>query len=74
MFPATEPYDRGLLDVGDGHQAYWECCGNPEGRPALAEQLATRAAQLVMKMLEPNHEDRGRMTCSFRLPGTSRDA
>lgn len=35
MFPATEPYAHGLLDVGDGHQVYWECCGNPEGRPAL---------------------------------------
>jgi proline iminopeptidase len=24
-----------MLDVGDGHQVYWECCGNREGRPAL---------------------------------------
>ena len=28
-FPAIEPYDSGMLDVGDGHQVYWECCGNP---------------------------------------------
>ncbi len=34
-FPAIEPYDSGMLDVGDGHQVYWECCGNPNGRPAL---------------------------------------
>lgn len=33
--PTVEPYDSGLLDVGDGHLVYWECCGNPEGRPAL---------------------------------------
>lgn len=35
LYPAIEPFDRGMLDVGDGHQIYWECCGNPAGRPAL---------------------------------------
>jgi proline iminopeptidase len=30
-----EPFDRGLLDVGDGHRIYWELCGDPGGRPAL---------------------------------------
>lgn len=34
-FPAIEPYDSGMLDVGDGHRIYWECCGNPKGKPAL---------------------------------------
>jgi proline iminopeptidase len=34
-FPPIEPYDSGLLDVGDGHEIYWECCGNPNGKPAL---------------------------------------
>ena len=34
-FPEIEPYDAGMLDVGDGHQVYWECCGNPAGRPAV---------------------------------------
>ncbi len=34
-FPAIEPYDSGMLDVGDGHRIYWECCGNPSRRPAL---------------------------------------
>jgi len=24
-----------MLDVGDGHQIYWECCGSPGGKPAL---------------------------------------
>jgi len=24
-----------MLDVGDGHQVYWECCGNPAGKPAI---------------------------------------
>lgn len=34
-FPEIEPYDSGMLDTGDGHQVYWECCGNPGGKPAL---------------------------------------
>ena len=34
-FPAAEPYDSGLLDVGDGHQVYWETYGNPDGKPAV---------------------------------------
>src|SRR5712664_4243064 len=34
-FPAIEPYDSGMLDVGDGYRLYWECCGNPSGKPAL---------------------------------------
>jgi proline iminopeptidase len=35
QYPPIEPYDSGMLDVGDGHQVYWECCGNPAGKPAL---------------------------------------
>ena len=35
MYPETEPYDHGLLDVGDGHRVYWEVCGNPDGKPAV---------------------------------------
>jgi len=35
QFPPIEPYQNGLLDVGDGHQIYWECWGNPTGKPAL---------------------------------------
>ncbi len=34
-FPPIEPYASGHLDVGDGHEIYWECCGNPNGKPAL---------------------------------------
>jgi proline iminopeptidase len=34
-FPAIEPYDDGLLDVGDGQRVYWETCGNPAGKPAV---------------------------------------
>ena len=34
-FPSIEPHQQGMLDVGDGHQIYWEVCGNPAGQPAL---------------------------------------
>jgi proline iminopeptidase len=34
-YPATEPHERGLLDVGDGNLVYWEARGNPAGKPAL---------------------------------------
>jgi hypothetical protein len=34
-YPPTEPYDRGMLDVGDGNLVYWETRGNPDGKPAL---------------------------------------
>jgi proline iminopeptidase len=35
VYPEIEPYDHGLLDVGDGHLVYWEACGNPDGKPAV---------------------------------------
>ncbi|MXZ79162.1 MAG: prolyl aminopeptidase [Acidimicrobiia bacterium] len=35
LFPEVEPYDAGLLGVGDGNRVYWETCGNPEGKPAV---------------------------------------
>lgn len=34
-YPPIEPYDHGMLDVGDGNLVYWEACGNPDGKPAL---------------------------------------
>jgi proline iminopeptidase len=35
LYPPLEPYDFGWLDVGDGHEVYWELCGNPCGKPAV---------------------------------------
>lgn len=34
-YPPIEPYEHGMLDVGDGNAVYWEVCGNPDGKPAL---------------------------------------
>jgi proline iminopeptidase len=35
LYPELEPYDHGMLDVGDGNLVYWEVCGNPAGKPAV---------------------------------------
>jgi proline iminopeptidase len=35
LYPQIEPFESGLLDVGDGHQVYWERCGDPRGAPAV---------------------------------------
>ena len=35
FYPPIEPFEHGMLDVGDGHAVYWERCGNPEGKAAV---------------------------------------
>ncbi|MBK8958226.1 MAG: prolyl aminopeptidase [Proteobacteria bacterium] len=35
LFPAIEPYRKGLLKVSDLHTIYFEECGNPRGRPLV---------------------------------------
>ena len=35
QYPPLEPFDHGHLAVGDGHELYYEQCGNPRGKPAL---------------------------------------
>jgi proline iminopeptidase len=35
LYPQIEPYDRGMLDVGDRNRIYWEACGNQGGKPVV---------------------------------------
>ena len=35
LYPEIEPYAHGMLDVGDGHQIYWERSGTPGAKPAV---------------------------------------
>jgi len=35
FYPEIEPYDHGMLDVGDGHSLYWERVGTPGAKPAV---------------------------------------
>jgi proline iminopeptidase len=34
-YPATEPFDAGVLETSDGHKVYWERVGNPYGTPSV---------------------------------------
>jgi proline iminopeptidase len=35
LYPPIEPYDSGMLLVGDGQRVYWEQSGNPQGKPVV---------------------------------------
>jgi proline iminopeptidase len=35
LYPPIEPYETGMLEVGDGHTLYWERIGTPGARPAV---------------------------------------
>jgi proline iminopeptidase len=35
LYPEIEPYESGMLEVGDGHALYYEQSGNPKGKPVV---------------------------------------
>ncbi|RJG45798.1 prolyl aminopeptidase [Mesorhizobium sp. DCY119] len=35
LYPEIEPFDSGMLDVGDGHRIYWERSGTRGAKPAV---------------------------------------
>lgn len=35
LYPSIEPYETGLLDVGDGHSLAYDVSGNPKGVPCV---------------------------------------
>jgi proline iminopeptidase len=35
LYPPIEPYETGMLDVGDGHSIYYERVGTPGAKPAV---------------------------------------
>lgn len=35
LYPPIEPYETGMLEVGDGHTLYWERVGTPGAKPAV---------------------------------------
>jgi proline iminopeptidase len=35
LYPPLEPYETGMLDVGDGQELYWEECGTSAGKPVV---------------------------------------
>jgi hypothetical protein len=49
QFQPIEPYEHGLLDVGDGHQIYWECCGIPRASPRFSCMAVQARVALLVK-------------------------
>lgn len=35
LYPPIEPYETGMLIAGEGQRIYWECSGNPDGKPVV---------------------------------------
>ncbi|HEU5381493.1 MAG TPA: prolyl aminopeptidase [Ktedonobacteraceae bacterium] len=35
LYPEIEPYDHGMVDVGENQTIYWETSGNPRGKPVI---------------------------------------
>jgi proline iminopeptidase len=35
LYPESEPFAYGWLDTGDGHEVYYEECGNPNDKPCV---------------------------------------
>ncbi|MBO6539056.1 MAG: prolyl aminopeptidase [Rhizobiaceae bacterium] len=35
LYPEIEPFESGMLDVGDGHQVYWERVGTKGAKPTV---------------------------------------
>jgi len=35
LYPPITPFKTGFLNVGDGHEIFYECSGNKDGQPAL---------------------------------------
>ena len=35
LYPPIRPYRTGRLEVGSGHELYWEEAGSPKGRPVV---------------------------------------
>ena len=57
LYPTIEPYATAMLHVGDGHQIYWEECGNPAGKPAVFLHGGARRRRIlpkVRRLFDPN--------------------
>jgi proline iminopeptidase len=35
LYPAADVLQSGFLETGSVHRVYWECCGNPDGKPVV---------------------------------------
>ena len=51
LYPEIEPYARGMLDVGDGHQIYWEEREPVRQTGSLPARWARRWAESKLRRL-----------------------
>lgn len=56
-YPERKPYDTGMIDVGDGHNLYYERQGNPRGKPVvyLHGGPGCGCAYTEYRMFNPDH-------------------
>lgn len=56
LYPAIEPHEHGMLDVGHGQLVYWEVCGNPRGKPAVVLHggPGSGASPWFRRLFDPN--------------------
>lgn len=56
LYPAIEPHEHGMLDVGHGQLVYWEICGNPRGKPAVVLHggPGSGASPWFRRLFDPN--------------------
>jgi proline iminopeptidase len=83
-FPALEPYETGMLDVGDGQRVYWEASGNPAGKAAVALHGGPGSGSSpgrrrafdpdAYRLIQFGQRGCGRSTPSVADPATSLDA
>ena len=57
LYPPVEPFDRRILDVGDGHRIYVEECGNPAGQPVVVLHGGPGggSSPMMRRFFDPEH-------------------
>lgn len=79
LYPAIDPYERQILDAGDGHRIYVEQSGNPAGRPVavLHGGPGGGSSPYMRRFFDPSHyrivlfDQRG---CGHSRPNASVEA
>ncbi|MHA7245958.1 alpha/beta hydrolase [Arthrobacter tecti] len=57
----VEPFESGMLPVGDGNEVFWEASGNPTGKPALSEMILAAVTTTSSAEVAWITEDMGRV-------------
>ncbi|WP_306110355.1 MULTISPECIES: prolyl aminopeptidase [Roseovarius] len=57
LYPSIEPFDRRMMDVGDGHTIYVEQSGNPDGTPVVVLHGGPGGgcSPAMRRYFDPNH-------------------